>query len=199
MSTEEAQQPRIEELPDSPEAESAPETQEIPNDDSTIPEGSSIAIHSRNAKKAMQAVQKLGLKKVDGILRLVMRRSRTILFTISRPEVYQTPAGGYIVFGEIRVEDLGAPNMQNMQAAAAAAAAQQGAGEGGAPDVLADAAEGLKIQEEPEEEGEIDETGLSGEDIETVMGQANCSRAKAVKALKSNDGDIVSAIMECTA
>jgi NACalpha-BTF3-like transcription factor len=35
-------------------------------------------------------------------------------------------------------------------------------------------------------------------DIELVMSQANVSRAKAVKALKSNDGDIVNAIMDLT-
>jgi len=30
------------------------------------------------------------------------------------------------------------------------------------------------------------------------MSQASCSRAKAVQALKTNDGDIVNAIMELT-
>ena len=33
-------------------------------------------------------------------------------------------------------------------------------------------------------------------DIELVMQQASVSRAKAVKALKDNDGDIVNAIMD---
>ena len=35
-------------------------------------------------------------------------------------------------------------------------------------------------------------------DIELVMTQAGVSRGKAVNALKSNDGDIVSAIMDLT-
>jgi nascent polypeptide-associated complex subunit alpha len=35
-------------------------------------------------------------------------------------------------------------------------------------------------------------------DIELVMTQATVSRARAVKALKAADGDIVSAIMELT-
>ena len=34
------------------------------------------------------------------------------------------------------------------------------------------------------------------EDVELVMSQASCSRSKAVKALRANDGDIVNAIME---
>lgn len=40
-----------------------------------------------------------------------------------------------------------------------------------------------------------DETGVEAKDIELVMSQANVSRAKAVKALKSNQNDIVNAIM----
>ena len=49
-----------------------------------------------------------------------------------------------------------------------------------------------------EDEGEVDETGVEAKDIESVMSQASVSRAKAVKALKSNDNDIVNAIMELT-
>ena len=49
-----------------------------------------------------------------------------------------------------------------------------------------------------EEEEEIDETGVEHRDIELVMTQAGVSRSKAVKALKTHDGDIVSAIMELT-
>ena len=62
----------------------------------------------------------------------------------------------------------------------------------------------LRTQAEPaaaaddEDEGEVDETGVEQNDIELVMTQANVSRKKAVKALKSADGDIVSAIMELT-
>ena len=44
----------------------------------------------------------------------------------------------------------------------------------------------------------VDEEGVEAKDIELVMSQANVSRGKAVKALKSNDGDIIDAIMELT-
>uniref|UniRef100_A0AAQ6ISL3 Nascent polypeptide-associated complex subunit alpha-like UBA domain-containing protein n=1 Tax=Anabas testudineus TaxID=64144 RepID=A0AAQ6ISL3_ANATE len=53
------------------------------------------------------------------------------------------------------------------------------------------------VQEESEEE-EVDETGVEVKDIELVMSQANVSRAKAVRALKNNNNDIVNAIMELT-
>ncbi len=47
--------------------------------------------------------------------------------------------------------------------------------------------------EEVEETGEIDETGVDPNDIAVVMNQVNCSRAKAVKALKENGGDLITA------
>jgi len=49
-----------------------------------------------------------------------------------------------------------------------------------------------------EEEEEVDETGVEPRDIDLVMTQAGVSRSKAVKALQTNNGDIVSAIMELT-
>lgn len=53
------------------------------------------------------------------------------------------------------------------------------------------------IQPEEEEE-EVDETGVEPHDIDLVMTQAGVSRSKAVKALKTHNGDIVGAIMELT-
>ena len=47
--------------------------------------------------------------------------------------------------------------------------------------------------EETEESGEVDETGVDPKDIELVMAQVNCSRAKAVKVLKENGGDLITA------
>ena len=52
--------------------------------------------------------------------------------------------------------------------------------------------------EEVDDGAEVDETGVEPKDVELVMSQASVSRAKAVNALKKNDGDIVNAIMELT-
>jgi len=43
-----------------------------------------------------------------------------------------------------------------------------------------------------------DEIGINVQDIELVMIQANCSRSQAIKALKTNDNDIVNAVMSLT-
>lgn len=53
-------------------------------------------------------------------------------------------------------------------------------------------------EDEEEDEEEVDETGMEEKDIELVVSQANVSRAKAVKALKNNNNDIVNAIMDLT-
>ena len=45
---------------------------------------------------------------------------------------------------------------------------------------------------------QVDEEGVEAKDIELVMQQANCSKGKAVKALKKCDNDIVNAIMDLT-
>ena len=51
---------------------------------------------------------------------------------------------------------------------------------------------------EEADDDDQDETGLEPKDIELVMNQAGVSRAKAVKALKNQNSDIVNAIMELT-
>ena len=43
-----------------------------------------------------------------------------------------------------------------------------------------------KAEDEEEDEGEIDETGLDPKDIEIVVEQTQVSRAKAVKAFKKS-------------
>merc|ERR1711972_674759 len=67
----------------------------------------SKAKQSRSEKKARKAMSKLGLKQVQGVSRVTIRKSKNILFVISRPDVYKSPASDtYIVFGEAKIEDL---------------------------------------------------------------------------------------------
>ncbi|XP_077576927.1 uncharacterized protein nacad [Stigmatopora nigra] len=59
---------------------------------------------SRSEKKARKAMSKLGLKPVHGVTRITIRKSKSILFVISRPDVFKSPASDiYIVFGEAKV------------------------------------------------------------------------------------------------
>uniref|UniRef100_A0A7S1TCE8 NAC-A/B domain-containing protein n=1 Tax=Compsopogon caeruleus TaxID=31354 RepID=A0A7S1TCE8_9RHOD len=144
--------------------------------------------HSRAEKKSRKALQKLGLKLVTGVSRVTVKKSKNILFVIAKPEVYKSPTDTYVIFGEAKIEDLSAMASAN---AVDRLSVPDFAMPKREPAETAEAA-----VEEDEDEGEVDETGLDENDIALVMQQAVVSRAKAVRALKASDGDIVNAIME---
>lgn len=153
----------------------------------------SKAKQSRSEKKARKLMSKLGLKQVQGVCRVTIRKSKNILFVITKPDVYKSPASDtYIVFGEAKIEDL------SQQAQMAAAEKFKAPDVGAAMGEPAQAAVSQPIEEESEEDEEVDEAGVEAKDIELVMSQANVSRVKAVRALKNNNNDIVNAIMELT-
>ncbi|KAK1386721.1 nascent polypeptide-associated complex subunit alpha-like protein 1 [Heracleum sosnowskyi] len=141
---------------------------------------------SRSEKKSRKAMLKLGMKPIPGVSRVTVKKSKNILFVISKPDVFKSPnSDTYVIFGEAKIEDLSsqlqsqaaeqfkAPNLSNVIPKAE-------------PSVIA------------QDDEDVDETGVEPKDIELVMTQAGVSRSKAVKALKAADGDIVSAIMELT-
>lgn len=87
---------RIEELPDDEiqqkttvedagdSSESEPEAGEADEGgEANIPAGASVAVHSRNEKKARKAIGKLGLKHVPGITRVTLRRPKNVSISIS--------------------------------------------------------------------------------------------------------------------
>ena len=77
--------PRIEEIADEPEKKNVQIEEEESSDESegeegevSVPAGSSVAVHSRNEKKARKAIAKLGLKHIDGITRVTLRRPKNV-------------------------------------------------------------------------------------------------------------------------
>ncbi|KAL2739352.1 nascent polypeptide-associated complex subunit alpha-like [Vespula maculifrons] len=148
----------------------------------------SKAKQSRGEKKARKLMSKLGLKPVQGVNRVTIRKSKNILFVINKPDVLKNPASDiYIVFGEAKIEDLS----QQAQVAAAEKFKEPpvipATEAGGSTTVVA------PIQEESEEE--VDDTDVEEKDVDLVMCQANVSKGKAIKALRNNKNDIVNAIM----
>jgi nascent polypeptide-associated complex subunit alpha len=87
--------PRVEEVTDEPvkdvNVEAGESDSESEAGEANIPAGASVAIHNRNEKKARKAIGKLGLKHVEGITRVTLRRPKNILFVISQPDVYKSP------------------------------------------------------------------------------------------------------------
>jgi nascent polypeptide-associated complex subunit alpha len=110
-----------------------------------------------------------------------------ILFVVSKPDVFKSPTSEtYVIFGEAKIEDLSS----QLQAQAAQQFRMQD---------LSKAMPRQDTAPPADEVEDVDDTGIEPRDIDLVMTQASVPRAKAVKALKAHDGDIVSAIMELTA
>ncbi|XP_021805465.1 nascent polypeptide-associated complex subunit alpha-like protein 2 [Prunus avium] len=154
--------------------------------------GNESSKQSRSEKKSRKAMLKLGMKPVTGVSRVTIKRTKNILFFISKPDVFKSPnSETYVIFGEAKIEDLSSqlqtqaaqqfrmPDMSSVMSKSEISAAAAGA-------------------QADEEEEEVDEAGVEPRDIDLVMTQAGVSRSKAVKALKTHSGDIVSAIMELT-
>ena len=176
-----------EDIPDLEEPDTVPDLSAV------LPGTEGEAKQNRSEKKSRKAMQKLGMRPVPGVLRVTVKKSKNVLFVISKPDVFKSPtADTYIVFGEAKSEDMNAGAQaqaakqfrqpQELLPTMAETATADGGGGGGVP---------------PMEE-EVDETGVEAKDIELVMSQAGCSRAKAVEALKENDNDLVNSIMSLT-
>jgi nascent polypeptide-associated complex subunit alpha len=149
-------------------------------------------VQNRAEKKARRMMQKLHMKPVPGVLRVTVKKSKNVLFVISKPDVFKsTGSDTYVVFGEAKSEDAGAAAQQ-----AAAARQFRDAAAAGVP--AAEAAGEEDDDDVPALDEAVDEDGVEAKDIELVMAQAGCSRAKAVAALKENDNDLVNSIMSLT-
>jgi len=154
-------------------------------------------IQSRSERKARKALLSLGLKKVSGITRVTLRRPKNFLFVIASPDVYKSQnSDTYIVFGEAKMEDMNAQaQLSAAQQLAASGAGSTASLENSVAGKGGDNDDEVPELEAPEDDGPVDETGVDAKDIELVMAQVNCSRAKAVRVLKESGGDLINAIM----
>ncbi|XP_061369944.1 nascent polypeptide-associated complex subunit alpha-like protein 1 isoform X3 [Gastrolobium bilobum] len=156
------------------------------DDDNAEGDVSGRSKQTRSEKKSRKAMLKLGMKPVTGVSRVTVKKSKNILFVISKPDVFKSPTSDtYIIFGEAKIEDLSS-QLQN-----------QAAEQFKAPNL---SNVGLKPESSSiaQDDEDVDETDVDPKDIELVMTQAGVTRSRAVKALKAANGDIVAAIMELT-
>merc|ERR1712022_29546 len=166
--------------------------EDMPDMDGGEEESSGKGKQSRSEKKSRKAMQKLGMKPVPGIIRVTVKKSKNILFVIKEPDVFKTSSDNpkspatYIVFGKAEIEDLSAQ--------ATSAAVEQFKAPGAGLDVGVDDAPKIEAVE-GDDDGDEDAGDLDENDIELVVKQAGVTKAKAIKALKQNDNDVVNAIM----
>ncbi|KAJ3568874.1 hypothetical protein NP233_g5418 [Leucocoprinus birnbaumii] len=152
-------------------------------------------IQSRSERKARKALLSLGLKKVPGITRVTLRRPKNILFVMAAPDVYKSPNSDcYIVFGEAKIEDMNSHAQLSAQQLAPSGPGAQTSIETATAGTPGDEDDVPELKE-VEDDGPVDETGVDPKDIDLVMQQVNCSRAKAVRALRDSGGDLINAIM----
>merc|ERR1711990_1433685 len=178
--------PVVEDVVEEPVQAAAPSVSATPKVEAAQPEAETEGKQSRAERKTKKAMMKLGLAPVDGINRVVLRKDKTLLFVVPNPEVFRK-GDTWVVLGEARVED---PNQRAREMAAAKVA------ENIQPKTKTEPVQATITEED--EETDIPADGVEEKDIELVMQQAACTRAKAISALKSNSNDIVNAIMELT-
>lgn len=141
-------------------------------------------------KKARKELVKLGLKPVENVHTVTMKKAPATIFTIANPEVFKSSGGGvetYVVYGQCTIDDGSSRGARPSRARAqpSAVAAKPAA----APAAAAPAAE--------ESNGD-DLDGLNEKDVQMVISQVGVDRAKAIATLKKNGGDIINSIMDLT-
>jgi nascent polypeptide-associated complex subunit alpha len=191
---EEDDAPIVEDVKDDAEDDEEDDDDDEDDDDKEdgVLAGTEGSKQSRSEKKSRKAMLKLGLKPVTGVSRVTIKKTKNILFFISKPDVFKSPnSETYIIFGEAKIEDLS--SQLQTQAAQQFRMPDMGS-------VMAKQDQGAiaGVAQPEEEEEEVDETGVEPHDIDLVMTQAGVTKSKAVKALKTHNGDIVGAIMELT-
>jgi len=169
---------------------------------------------SRSEKKARKAMAKLGLKPIQGILRVTIRKSKNILFVIQKPDVYKSPSSDtYIVFGEAKIEDLSqraqiaaADRFKNLSTTNQNVETQDKTSSDNKTNPTAPSTTSTSTtttttattssNNVEEDDEQVDADGIEENDIQLVMSQSKASRSKAILALKKCNKDIVNAIME---
>ncbi|GFE53539.1 NAC domain containing protein [Babesia ovis] len=190
----------VEDSVDEVSSEDDSDIEESKGADGSVPKGR----QNKNERKSRKLLGKLGLKPVEGISKVCIKKSKQVFFVVNKPDVYKLPnSDTYIIFGEAKVEDMGQNSaMEAAQRLSQLSAALQ----------AADNAKGAaKDHEErpsdaPKEETKHDATAkhaeggsektVSANDIDLVVSQVGCTREQARNALMKNNGDIVETILE---
>jgi nascent polypeptide-associated complex subunit alpha len=147
---------------------------------------------NRGEKKFKKAMTKMGLKPVTGINRVTIKKGKAFVISIDDPDVWKTPGNenSYIIFGK--------PNMDGLQTGQNEinqfknSVTPEEAGE----KVEAPSAEvAAKVETAAED---LNEDGLTPDNIKMVMEYTSCTRAEAVRVLRETGDDSVNAIMKLT-
>ncbi|VFQ63622.1 unnamed protein product [Cuscuta campestris] len=156
--------------------------------------GNENSKQSKYERKTLKAMLKLGMKPVsDVVTRVAIKRSKNEFFIMSKPDVYKsTTSDRYVIIGEGREAKFGYPNPPLKSQVAHLVKLAGMVSDINKPKIISEASARVEGEEE------VNDTRIKPRDVELVMSQLGVSRSKAVRALKSHDGDIVNAIFELT-
>ncbi|WVO15031.1 nascent polypeptide-associated complex subunit alpha [Cryptococcus depauperatus] len=176
----------------------------ISDDTEQIPAGATVELHSRPERKARKALEGLGLKRVQGIQRVTLRRAKNVLLVVANPEVYKSPGSDcYIIFGEAKLEDPSSAAQLQAQAqlAASSQAAQQAHAQGGFKEGVPQSLEELVAGDESGDTPADSTTAapsdikVTDDDIKLIVAQTGADEAKAREAFIAEKGDLINTIM----
>ena len=142
----------------------------------------------KSEKKVRKALSKLGMTKMEGVNRVTLRQKDNYILIVKDPEVFTSPQADntFIIFGELTFDDpdkkLAKEEIDKIKAE----------GEKLQPETTAEKAKDVEVVDENEP---ASEEGLDAANIETVMTECKVSRNRAIRALRSTDGDVVNAIL----
>jgi len=141
-------------------------------------------------------MSKLGLKAVPGINRVTIKKSKAFFLYIDDPEVLQSPGAEntFVVFGEAKIQDFSSALGQRE-------ASNLAGGEQPIPQAKVQETaptDNSSKDEAKADDEDVDAGDLPADTIEMVMNHTSCTRAQAIKALKDNNGDSVTAIIQLT-
>ena len=136
------------------------------------------------------------MKQMTGITRVSLRKRDGLIFVINDPEVLKSGSNenSYAIFGELKLED---PNSRLTQSEAKKFTEAKPKTES-QPGEKGEEMGGLFGDDEGADAAPLSEEGLTPQHIDMVMQHANCSRNKAIKALRDSNDDMVAAVMKLT-
>jgi len=157
---------------------------------------------SRSEKKAKKAILKLGLKPVNDVFRVTIKKGNDLLFVISEPEVYRNSGDNtYVIFGEAKMDEFNRKDWEGM-------ADEFIEGNDNkveeAPELIDSEPNTTTTTTPPTEEPKITteqavdnmEFGVPSKYIDLVLEQVKVSREAAAEVLKTTNNDIVSSILK---
>ncbi|GFQ05018.1 nascent polypeptide-associated complex subunit alpha-like protein 1 [Phtheirospermum japonicum] len=125
---------------------------------------------------------KLEMKPIPGVSRVTVKKSKNILFVISKSDVFKSPnPDTYVVFSEAKIEDLRSQLQTQAADQFKATNLNNIAPKTESPTIVQDDED---VDESVQDDEDVDESGVEPKDIELVMTQAGVFKSSSCQSSK---------------